>query len=223
LQITHCLKNACQNVEDASNSARLQFDSNASPQNFLPQQLLLLDKHSFPGNNQKLDPKWSGSHKILRLKGNSNVKIQLRHNHQKTVVHANQLKPYFVVSKYFATFPDVFPASITNWQTAPLHYSSFPDDVQLPEPEDYSPAHLRLLPLYAKVTGHNPSSDVPISPSLQHTCNRVCTESFSSKFQTQSNNFSAPPSLHTHFHTRTLPANTRSWGEIATYFSPGHI
>jgi hypothetical protein len=55
-----------------------------------------MDEHSFLHKNQKLAPKWSGPHKIVRLKGDANVEIQLKHNNRKTVVHANRLKPYFV-------------------------------------------------------------------------------------------------------------------------------
>jgi len=71
---------ARQNNENASDAARLQFDSTASAHKFLPQQLVLMDEHSFLGKNQKLAPKWSGPHKILRLKGDCNVELQLKHN-----------------------------------------------------------------------------------------------------------------------------------------------
>jgi hypothetical protein len=40
---------ARQNNEDASDAARLQFDSTAAAHKFLPQQLVLLDEHSFLG------------------------------------------------------------------------------------------------------------------------------------------------------------------------------
>ena len=47
---------ARQNNENASDAARLQFDSTAAAHKFLPQQLVLLDEHSFLGKNQKLAP-----------------------------------------------------------------------------------------------------------------------------------------------------------------------
>ncbi len=97
---------ARQNNKDTSDTAHQQFDSAAKPHKFLPQQLVLLDEHSFLSKNQKLAPKWSGPHKILHLKGDCNIKIQLKHNNQKTVVHANRLKPYFVASKILAVCPD---------------------------------------------------------------------------------------------------------------------
>jgi hypothetical protein len=56
---------ACQNNEDASDVARTQYDLKAAPHKFLPQQLVLLDEHSFLNKNQKLAPKWSGPHKII--------------------------------------------------------------------------------------------------------------------------------------------------------------
>ncbi len=67
---------ARQNNEDASDTARLQFDARAAPHKFLPQQLVLLDEHSFLHKNQKLAPKWLGPLRVIRLKGESNVEIQ---------------------------------------------------------------------------------------------------------------------------------------------------
>jgi hypothetical protein len=55
---------ARQNNEDALDVARTQYDLKAAPHKFLPQQLVLLDEHSFLHKNQKLAPKWSGPHKI---------------------------------------------------------------------------------------------------------------------------------------------------------------
>ncbi len=93
---------ARQNNENASDTPHQQFDSQAAPHKFLPQQLVLLGEHSFLHKNQKLVPKWSGPHKIIRLKGESNIEIQHKHNNRKTVVHANRLNPYFVASKNLA-------------------------------------------------------------------------------------------------------------------------
>jgi hypothetical protein len=71
---------ARQNNEYASDAARQQFDAMAQPHNFSPQQLVLLDEHSFLGKNQKLAPKWSGPHRILLLKDDCNIEIQSKHN-----------------------------------------------------------------------------------------------------------------------------------------------
>jgi hypothetical protein len=42
---------ACQNNTDPSDSAHQQFDARASPHKFLPQQIVLLDEHSFLHKN----------------------------------------------------------------------------------------------------------------------------------------------------------------------------
>jgi len=87
---------ARRNSEVASEEAERQFNKKAEPHAFLPDQLVLLDEHSFLAKNQKLAPKWSGPHKILRLKGECNVELLLRHNNKKLITHVNRLKPYFV-------------------------------------------------------------------------------------------------------------------------------
>jgi hypothetical protein len=94
----------------ASDEAERQFNKKAEPHAFLPDQLVLLDEHSFLARNQKLAPKWSGPHKILRLKGECNVELLLRHNNKKLIVHVNRLKPYFVPKSAAVESPDFFPA-----------------------------------------------------------------------------------------------------------------
>ncbi len=42
---------ARQNNEDSTDQARFQFDAKATPKKFLPNQLVLLDEHSFLGKN----------------------------------------------------------------------------------------------------------------------------------------------------------------------------
>ncbi len=61
--------------------------------------------------NQKLAPKWSGPHKILRLKGECNVELLLRHNNKKLIVHVNRLKPYFVPKSAAVEHPTSFQPS----------------------------------------------------------------------------------------------------------------
>ncbi len=94
----------------ASEEAEKHFNKSAQPHAFLPDQLVLLDEHSFLAKNQKLAPKWSGPHKILRLKGDCNIEILLRHNNKKLITHVNRLKPYFVQSPSAVFSPDFFPA-----------------------------------------------------------------------------------------------------------------
>jgi len=141
---------AHQNNEDASDIAQQQFNAQAAPHKFLLQQLVLMDEHSFLHKNQKLAPKWSGPHKIVHLKGDANVEIQLKHNNPKTVVHANRLKPYFVAYKNLAVHPDFLPASSSPQQ--------WPDDVNpAPLPEDYTEIHRTLLPTLGEVRPTQPS------------------------------------------------------------------
>jgi hypothetical protein len=104
---------ARQNSEVASDEAERQFNKKAEPHAFLPDQLVLLDEHSFLAKNQKLAPKWSGPHKILRLKGDCNVELLLRHNNKKLITHVNRLKPYFVQKPAAVSAPDFFPAEKT--------------------------------------------------------------------------------------------------------------
>ena len=94
----------------ASEEAERQFNKKAEPHAFLPDQLVLLDEHSFLAKNQKLAPKWSGPHKILCLKGECNVELLLRHNNKKLIAHVNRLKPYFVPKSAAVESPDFFPA-----------------------------------------------------------------------------------------------------------------
>jgi hypothetical protein len=101
---------ARRNSEVASEEAERQFNKSAQPHAFLPEQLVLLDEHSFLAKNQKLAPKWSGPHKILRLKGDCNVEILLRHNNKKLITHVNRLKPYFVQSPSAVSSPNFIPA-----------------------------------------------------------------------------------------------------------------
>jgi hypothetical protein len=94
----------------ASDEAERHVNKKAEPHAFLPDQLVLLDEHSFLAKNQKLAPKWSGPHKILRLKGECNEELLLRHNNKKLITHVNRLKPYFVQKPAAVCSPDFFPA-----------------------------------------------------------------------------------------------------------------
>jgi hypothetical protein len=101
---------ARRNSEVASEEAERQFSKKAEPHAFLPDQLVLLDEHSFLAKNQKLAPKWSGPHKILHLKGECNVELLLWHNNKTLITHVNRLKPYFVPKSAAVSSPDFFPA-----------------------------------------------------------------------------------------------------------------
>jgi hypothetical protein len=94
----------------ASDEAERQLNKRAELHLFLPEKLVILDEHSFLAKNQKLAPKWSGPHKILRLKGKYNIELLLWHDNKKLVTHVNRLKPYFVPKSAVVTSPDFFPA-----------------------------------------------------------------------------------------------------------------
>ncbi len=49
------------NNQDASDQARIQFDSKAAPHKFLPGELVLLDEHNFLGKKSKIGPKMDRS------------------------------------------------------------------------------------------------------------------------------------------------------------------
>ncbi len=199
---------ARQNNEDASEAARQQFDSTAAAHKFLPQQLVLLDEHSFLGKNQKLVPKWSGPHKILRLKGDCNVELQLKHNNRKTVVHANRLKPYFVASKNLAVCPDFIegqqpqPQPTAHIVTSPVEqtednaaqfYDNSPTMLNLPDLQ-----HMQIAP------PQNPS--LVLNPPSISRRTRTCTRTASSS--------------HTHTLSEEPPsARTRSRSQLSS-FSP---
>jgi hypothetical protein len=147
---------ARRNSEIASEETEKHFNKSAQPHSFLPDQLVLLDEHSFLAKNQKLAPKWSGPHKILRLKGDCNVEILLRHNNKKLITHVNRLKPYFVQSPSAVSSPDFFPAQKV--ATPPPVQKQ--NDVQL---ENFYPYDDEI---FEEVTHTDPSPAVRAAPSL---------------------------------------------------------
>jgi hypothetical protein len=194
--------------QDASDAAGQQFDSATKPHNFSPQQFVLLDKHSFLNQNQKLAPKWSGPHKILRLKGDCNIEIQLKHNNQKTVIHANRLKPYFVASKNLAVCPDFMEGQQPAKQpAAPINTSlvtqtkdnvaNFYDNIlTMPTLPDLQ--HAQIAQPQNQLLVVNPLS------TACRTCTCTCTASLS----------------HTHTNSNELPsARTRLCSHVYS-FSP---
>ena len=94
------------NNEDATLSYKLHYDAKAEPHQYKEGQLVLLDEHNFLKKNVKLAPKWSGPHRVLRLKGPCNVELQLDNN-KKVIVHANRLKPYHLRQKNNPQFEEV--------------------------------------------------------------------------------------------------------------------
>ncbi len=135
----------------ASEETERQFNKKAKPHAFLPDQLVLLDEHSFPAKNQKLAPKWSGPHKILRLKGECNLDLLLRHNNKKLIAHVNRLKPYFVPKSAAVESPGFFPAQKpappppAPQQTAQME-NLLPYDEEVISPDPYTYEETRRAP-----------------------------------------------------------------------------
>jgi hypothetical protein len=208
---------ALQNNEDASDFARTQYDLKAVLHKFLPHQLVLLDEHSFLHKNQKLAPKWSGPHKIIRLKGEANVKIQLRHNNRKTVVHANRLKPYFVTFNNSAFHPDNIPDSQTSAE------QSSQNNVNSPSHDDYDHSQQILLPSFLEVTDNAPSPAVN-QPSQQISPRRRARNSSTSSSVAQPMlPEKAPPAMrncsrtHSNVSTHSTPAKPRIFMPQVTF------
>jgi hypothetical protein len=142
---------ARRNSEVASEETEKQFNKKAEPHAFLPDQLVLLDEHSFLAKNQKLAPKWSGPHKILRLKGECNVELLLRHNNKKLIVHVNRLKPYFVPKNAAVESPDFFPAQKAAPPPPPPQQNIqmdnlLPYDEEVTSPDPYTYEEIRRAP-----------------------------------------------------------------------------
>ena len=87
--VAHC------NNETTTDKSQIEVNQIAVPHKFVNNQLVLLDEHSFLGKNTKLCPKWSGPHRIIRLKNENNVELKL-HNDHSLIMHVNRLKPYHV-------------------------------------------------------------------------------------------------------------------------------
>ena len=84
---------ARRNNENATDKSEEYFNKTAEPHKYQLQQLVLLDEHSFLHKNTKLAPKWSGPHRIIRLKGSCNAELLLK-NGKHLLIHVNRLKPY---------------------------------------------------------------------------------------------------------------------------------
>jgi putative transposase len=89
---------------------RGQYDKKAEAHSYQLRQLVLLDEHSFLHKNTKLAPKWSGPHRVIQIKGETNVELLLR-NGKRLIVHTNRLKPYLVPKQYLE---NEFPKEIVD-------------------------------------------------------------------------------------------------------------
>ena len=123
---------ARQHNEDAANKFKGNHDRKATQHNYKFGQLVLLDEHSFLHKNQKLAPKWSGPHRITKVKNDTNVELLLK-NGKHLIVHVDRLKPYIMQPPT----PDSHDDNSVN------RGASLPPEVQnndqLPEPRPNTP------------------------------------------------------------------------------------
>ena len=87
---------AFRNNQDATEIYKKDYDAKAAPHVYKVGQLVLLDEYNFLHKNRKLASKYSGPHKIISLKNDANVELQLKDSFKKVIVHVNRLKPYCV-------------------------------------------------------------------------------------------------------------------------------
>ena len=79
--------------KEATFKAQKDYDQKAEPQNSLRYQLILLEDFYLAGRNSNNSPRFTGPHRILELKGESDVAIKMLNSDRKTTVHVNHLCP----------------------------------------------------------------------------------------------------------------------------------
>ena len=84
---------AKQNSKEAPYKAQKDYDKKAEPHSFVRDQLVLLEDRYFAGRNKKLSPRFTGPHRIIELKGETDAIIKMLSSGRKTSVHVNRLKP----------------------------------------------------------------------------------------------------------------------------------
>ena len=134
---------ARRNNEISSEQAADYVNKRASPHNFVEGQLVLLDEKSFLHKNAKLAPKWSGPHRVARLKGENNVELKLK-NGRHLLTNASRLKAYLVpVPKKSPEFKE--PALAQPEQDSNPELSGDLSDEPPPPPISHHRYHLRGL------------------------------------------------------------------------------
>ena len=149
---------ARRNNELATDKATEYFNKSAEPHNYHTQQLVLLDEHSFLHKNTKLAPKWSGPHRIIRLKGTSNVELLLK-NGKHLLVHANRLKPYFTPQHSDIQFEES-PQTEVNPQSSSRIFTPEPTNTNV-EPTNFDTEEEERFPIRPQIT--EPAPDPPIT------------------------------------------------------------
>ena len=97
---------ARRNNEAATEKNEADFNKKATAHPFQLHQLVMLDEHSFLSKNRKLAPKWTGPHRVVKIKNDNNLEIKLRCHGKNLIVHANRLKPYLVPMTGRSVFPE---------------------------------------------------------------------------------------------------------------------
>ena len=135
---------ARRNNENSTEENEEYFNRKAEPHHYKIHQLVLLDEHSFLGKNTKLAAKWSGPHRITRIKGPVNVEL-LTEKGKHLLVHVNRLKPYLMPQKSKVEVQDqLFLESQNNNQfdrpkTIETPQEEIPRTDELPKPLDREP------------------------------------------------------------------------------------
>ena len=154
---------ARRNNETTTDQSQIDVNRKAVPHKFVNNQLVLLDEHSFLGKNAKLCPKWSGPHRIIRLKHENNVELKMR-NGRSLITHVNRLKPYHVPLDGSHEFKDptaIAQPSPTDTQKPQIRANIHEDQHDLPiiEPQ---PRPIPLPPIPV-VTPPIVADDIPIN------------------------------------------------------------
>jgi hypothetical protein len=64
-------------IAEQSSKSEQYYNKNIKPHQFIERQQALLDEHYYLNTNQKISPKFTGPHMILKLKGYCNVELLL--------------------------------------------------------------------------------------------------------------------------------------------------
>ena len=138
---------ARRNNELTTEQTTLNANKKTMPHNFSEGQLVLLDERSFLHKNAKLAPKWSGPHKVVKLKGDNNVELKLKSGRH-LLTHASRLKTYFVPlnGSKTALFSEPKPDMFTQQDSDLAPLAEQADDPFIPPPPPLHRFHLRGLP-----------------------------------------------------------------------------
>lgn len=89
-------KLAKENLRQARNAQKEQYDKRAKEANFLVGDKVLLDvRKKVPGTSKKLNPRYKGPYRVLKTNDNSTVLIVACTGKQTHLVHVNRLKPLY--------------------------------------------------------------------------------------------------------------------------------